>query len=180
MYVDDNTEVPRANALELVQKNWAAVGVKLNLQPVDSTLYLTKRQSNDYDFDGTPVPTDDNWDLEPVYYVPIANNSHFAPAYGQWYSTKGQSGIEPPEEFKKMLNDLQSMRVATSAADRVSYGRSIMKQHDEQTYMIGLVSPPFSPVIVKDNVKNVRNDNPQLSYYYEYEAITKPEQVYFA
>ena len=178
IYQDDNFEIPRADAFNLVRKHWAAVGVKINLRPVDSTLYGQLRMSNDYDIDGTTMPEDD-WDLEPVWYVPVASNSHTAPGYGLWYNTGGKDGIEPTEEFKRLLTNWERLRTASNDEERIAAGKEITQQHNENVYVIGLMDLPFKPVIVNAKLKNVRADEPKLSFYYGREGITKPEQLYY-
>ena len=178
IYVDDNSGIARADALQMVAKHWAAVGVKINLKPVDGTLYAQLRSTNDFDFDGTTVIEDD-WDLEPVWYIPTSSGSHSAPAYGMWYATGGKEGIAPPKEIKDLMDTWDQLRTASDDEARIAAGKKIMTQHDEKVYMIGLMKLPFVPVIVGDDVKNVRDDKPQLSFYYGREGITKTEQVSF-
>ena len=179
VYVDDNSGIARADALQMVAKHWREVGVTINLRPVDGTLYAQLRNSNDFDFDGTTVVEDD-WDLEPVWYIPTSGGSHTAPAYGTWYATNGQDGIEPPAEILTLMETWDKMRTATDDDARIAAGKEIMKQHDEKVYMIGLLKLPFVPVIVGTDVINVRDDKPQLSHYYGREGITKTEQISFS
>src|SRR5690606_12869014 len=94
-YVEDNAMVPRTDAFNMARDNLADVGIDLVLRPVDGSLYAELRGGNDFDMSGTTVAEDD-WDLEPVWYIPTAANSHSAPGYGQWYVSDGAEGIEPP------------------------------------------------------------------------------------
>ncbi|GAB3738535.1 ABC transporter substrate-binding protein [Microlunatus parietis] len=178
-YLDSNFEIPRADAFNLVRKHWAAVGVKINLRPVDDTLYLQLRVSNDFDIDGTTTPEDD-WDLEPVWFIPTSPNSHTAPGYGMWYNTSGKDGIEPSAEFKQLITNWERLRTAATDEDRIAAGQAITQQHHENVYVIGLMKLPFKPVIVNTSIKGVREDEPKLSFYYGREGITKPEQIYYA
>jgi peptide/nickel transport system substrate-binding protein len=52
-------------------------------------------------------------------------------------------------------------------------------QHDEQVYAIGLLELPFQPVIVTNDVRGVRDDEPKLSFYQGREQVTRPEQISF-
>lgn len=179
IYVDDNAGIARSDALQIVAKHWAAVGVRVNLRPVDATLYAQLRSTNDFDFDGTTVIEDD-WDLEPVWYIPTSSGSHSAPAFGMWYATNGADGIAPPEEIKQLMDLWDELRTAPDDDTRIAAGKKIMAQHDEKVYMIGLMKLPFAPVIVSKDLRNVRDDQPPLSFYYGREGITKTEQVSFA
>lgn len=177
-YVDRTVEVPTADAFTMVQSYWSEIGIQLNLRPVDNTLYSELLQANEFDIDGSTIPTDD-FDLEPVWFIPTGAYSHSAPGYGIWYATNGAEGLEPPEEMRQLIENWEALRSAETDEDRVEAGRAIVAQHDEQVYSIGLLGLPFQPVIVTDDVRGVRDDAPNLSFYYGREGITKPEQISF-
>ena len=179
MFEDSSAGIPPADAYGMVQRNWADIGVKLDLRPVDGALYGELRGSNDFDIDGTAIPTDD-FDLEPVWFIPTAANSHSAPGYGGWYASAGAEGMEPPQEIQDLMDLWDDLRTAETDEDRIAAGQAITSQHEEKLYAIGLVSLPFTPVIVANDVHNVRDDEPQLSFYQGREGVTKPEQIYFA
>ncbi|WP_147915372.1 ABC transporter substrate-binding protein [Ruania zhangjianzhongii] len=179
MYVESSAGISPADAYGMVRRNWADIGVKLDLRPVDGGLYGELRGSNDFDIDGTTIPTDD-FDLEPVWFIPTASNSHSAPGYGGWYASAGAEGMEPPQDIKDLMDRWDDLRTAETDEDRIAAGQAITSQHEEQIYAIGLVALPFTPVIVAGDLHNVRDDEPQLSYYKGREGITKPEQIYFA
>lgn len=177
-YVEDTASIPRSDAFNMVKKDLAAVGIELVLRPVDGSFYAELRGGNDFDMSGTTVTSAD-WDLEPVWYVPTAANSHSAPGYGAWYASNGKEGMEPPAEIKELMDQWDALRSASSDEDRIAAGKKIMEIHNEQTYIVGLLRTPFQPVVVKDNLVNVRDDQPVLSFYHGREGITKPEQLYF-
>lgn len=178
MFVESSAGISPADAYGMVQRNWADLGVTLDLRPVDGGLYGELRGANDFDIDGTTIPTDD-FDLEPVWFIPTAANSHSAPGYGGWYASAGAEGIEPPQEIKDLMDLWDDLRTAETDEDRIAAGQAITSQHEEKIYAIGLVGLPFTPVIVASDLHNVRDDEPQLSYYKGREGITKPEQIYF-
>jgi peptide/nickel transport system substrate-binding protein len=177
-YVEDTSKIPRTDAFNIAKADLAKIGIDLVLRPVDGALSGELRAGNDFDMSGTTV-TESDWDLEPVWYVPTAMNSHSAPGYGAWYASGGTEGIEPPAEIKELMDLWDSLKKAPTDEERIEYGKQIMGIHDEQTYIVGLLKLPFQPVIVKDNLINVRDDQPQLSFYYGREGITKPEQLFF-
>ncbi|MEE6288809.1 ABC transporter substrate-binding protein [Georgenia sp. MJ173] len=178
-YVEDNAMVPRTDAYNMVRANLAEVGIDLILRPVDGSLYGELRGGNDFDMSGTTVAEDD-WDLEPVWYIPTAPNSHSAPGYGQWYVSGGAEGMEPPAEIQELMDSWDALRGAESDEDRIAAGQEIMRQHDENTYIVGLLKLPFQPVIAADNLVNVRDDQPKFSFYYGREGVTKPELLFYA
>jgi peptide/nickel transport system substrate-binding protein len=178
LYVDSTAGISTADAFGMVQKYWAEIGIKLDLRPVDATLYTELRAANDFDVDGTTMPSDD-FDLEPVWYVPTGSNSHSAPGFGLWYATGGKEGVEPPDEIKDLLDHWDALRGAEDDDARIAAGKEIVTQHDEQVYAIGLLELPFQPVIVTNDVRGVRDDEPKLSFYQGREQVTRPEQISF-
>lgn len=178
LYVDSTVGVSTADAFTMVQKYLAEVGITLDLRPVDATLYAELRGANDFDLDGTAVPSDD-FDLEPVWYIPTGANSHSAPGFGLWYATNGAEGIEPPTDIKQLMDHWDALRGAETDEARLEAGRAIVTQHDEQVYAIGLLGLPFQPAVVTSDVRGVRDDEPKLSFYHGREGITRPEQISF-
>lgn len=178
-YVENNTFVPNTDAYNMVSKQLKEVGIDLVLRPVDGSLYAELRGGNDFEMSGTNIAEDD-WDLEPVWYIPTAANSHSAPGYGSWYTSGGTEGMEPPAEFKELMDLWDDLRSAETDEDRIAAGKQIMQIHDDETFLIGIVKLPFHPVIVADNLINVRDDKPKFSFYYGREGITKPELLYFS
>jgi peptide/nickel transport system substrate-binding protein len=179
IYTDDAQGIDKADAFNLVKKHWAAVGVKMNVRPVDSTLYAQLRASNDFDMDGTTMIEDD-WDLEPVWLIPTSSGSHSCPGYGLWYATGGKDGIKPPAEMKRLMDLWDELRTAPNDQVRITTGKKITEQHNDNVYAIGLMKLPFQPVIVSNKIIGVRSDKPKLSFYYGREGCTKPEQISFA
>lgn len=177
-YVEDTSKIPRTDAYNMVKADLAEVGINLVLRPVDGSLYGELRVGNDFDMSGTTV-TESDWDLEPVWYIPTGGNSHSAPGYGTWYASGGAEGVEPPAEIKELMDLWDALKAAETPEKRIELGKDIMSIHDEQTYIVGLLKLPFQPVVVTDNLVNVRDDQPELSFYYGREGITKPEQLFF-
>ncbi|WP_434080967.1 ABC transporter substrate-binding protein [Sanguibacter sp. Z1732] len=175
----DGAGVSIADVLSRVVRYWAEVGIDLTHQPMDNTLYTETYMSNDFDIDLSDVFKTDNWDLEPVWYVPISAGSHSCPAFGQWYESGGTDGIEPTDEFKDILATWERLIAAPSDEERIEAGRQIVQQHEDNLYVIGIIAPAFQPVIVSNDIRNVRDDEPILSYFHGRELFTKPEQLYF-
>ena len=175
----DGAGVSIADVLARVVGYWGEVGIDLTHQAMDNTLYTETYMSNEFDVDASDVMKTDNWDLEPVWYVPISAGSHSCPAYGMWYESGGSDGIEPTDDIKELLDTWESLVAAPSDEERIEAGQRIAQQHDDQLYVIGVIAPGFQPVIVDNEIRNVRDDEPMLSYFHGRELFTKPEQVYF-
>jgi len=172
--------IPMSDVLSRVVRYWEDIGIDLTHQQMDNTLYTETFTSNDYDIDASYHFKTTNWDLEPVWYVPLSTQSHSMPAYGMWYTSGGSEGIEPPDEFKEMLGHWEDLISAPTDEERIAAGHSIVQQHEDNLYVIGVIEPTFQPVIVSEEIRNIRDDEPLLSNFFAREAITKPEQAFFA
>ncbi len=176
IYVESNSQVPLSDAFHMVVQDFAAVGLKVLTKSIDNTLYGQLRSSNDFDIDGTLAPSD-FMDLESVWWIPTAGNSHTAPGYGLWYASQGETGMEPTEEMKQLMDNWDALRTATTQEGRIAAGKEIVQQHKDNVYMIGIVRPPFQPVVVTNRTHNVLPEG-LYSFATGREGITKTEQLW--
>lgn len=95
-----------------------------------------------------------HWVVDPQYYFPMSTLTYIAPLFGQYVSTFGKRGIEPPEEYMRMTNWYHDLRSEMNEARRVEFGQRIMKQWAEESYVIGICRPELL-TIVKNNFGNV-------------------------
>jgi peptide/nickel transport system substrate-binding protein len=131
-----------------------------------------------YDAVGYP-PAGYLWDIDSLWYVPTSNLTYWAPNYGTWYSNpRDKFAMRPEGEIRQtqVLYD-QLQREADDAA-RIEVGRKILALHDKNVWMIGTVKPPFSPVVVADDLANVR-ETAVASFRTHYEGATDLAQIYF-
>ncbi len=177
MFVENNTQVPRADALQMVVQDLAKVGLKVVLRPVDGTLYAQLRMANDFDLNGSNA-AGGNFEMDPVWYIPIASNGHFAPGYGEWYASGGNSGMKPTAEMMQLTEAWEQFQSGETEAVRDQAREAIRAQHDEMIYMIGIVGVPFDPVVVSQRLHNVRTDGPPLSNSFGREGFTRAEQIW--
>lgn len=171
--------IPMSDVLARVAAYWEEIGIELIHQQMENTLYSEMYQSNEYDIDASNFLKTENWDLEPVWFVPTGHQSHSMPAYGRWYATGGGEGMEPPDDVKELLGYWEDLTSAPTDEERIAAGQNIVQHHEDNLYMIGVIEPTFHPVIVHQNVRNIRDDAPLLSNFLGREAITKPEQAFF-
>lgn len=178
IYDDRDDVVPLTDALQLMIADLAKVGIKIILKPVDPGLYGQLRNGNDYDLAAVAAAPMGFLDYAQVWWVPTAATSHTAPGYGQWYATNGKAGMEPSAEMQQLMDTWDRLRTARDEETRISAGQEIMAQHDENVYLIGLIGPPFLPVVVSDKLHNVREDEPVMAFQYGREGVTTTEQLW--
>lgn len=177
MFVESSNQVPLASCFQMVINDFAKVGLKVVLKPVDGTLYTQLRVSNDFDLDGTSAPSD-HMDLEDVWWIPTSASNHFGAGFGQYYQTKGESGEKPTPEMQQLMDNWDALKTANNDEERIAAGQAIIQQHKEKVYMIGVVRPPFQPVVVTEQTKNVLPDEAPFSYATGREGLTHVEQVW--
>jgi peptide/nickel transport system substrate-binding protein len=172
------TGVNATDAYELVKGYWAEVGININIQVLDPTLWRERMYANEMDVAGYTV-AGLLWDIDPLWYVPTSESTYWAPLFGAYYaSQEGELGEEPPENIKQ-LQDLYDQLVAEpDEATRVELGQQILKIHDENVFMIGTVTAPFQPVVKNNSLVNVLEVGVH-SNRARHEEVTWFEQVSF-
>ena len=171
------TGVNASDGYELVKKYWDAVGVKTVLDIIDSPLWQERVQASDHDIAGYTV-AGLLWDIDPLWYVPTAPQTYWAPLFGIWNASQGKEGEQPPELIQKLIELQRNMVTTTDDATRLDLGRQILGMHDENVWMIGTVTTPFQPTVVNNNLGNVvaeavgswRAGHEQIAYF---------EQIYY-
>ncbi len=165
---------------ELVAADWAEVGIFANVVESERGLVEQRRQANElpvflWQNDGT-----DELYLYPYHALPVAYNTATGPAYGTWYASGGEQGMEPPEHIKKVL-DMFSEGLKATPEERVTIGQEIWKIITDEVWTMGTVgqSGAFMGVrVAKDNMGNIpdRQFNIQAG---QTPNISRPATFYF-
>jgi peptide/nickel transport system substrate-binding protein len=171
------TGVNASDAYELVVKYWEAVGVKVNVEILDSTLWGERIRAGEGDIGGYTV-AGLLWDVDPLWYVPTSQSTYWAPLFGIWYATNGESGEEPPAHLLELQETYKQLVAESDPDKRLALGQSILKHHDENVYMIGTVTAPFQPTVVNNKLVNVLEIGVH-SNRARHEEVTWFEQVSF-
>jgi peptide/nickel transport system substrate-binding protein len=171
------TGVNASDAYELVKNYWAEVGININIDVIDPTLWQERVTASEHDIAGYTV-AGLLWDIDPLWYVPTSRQCYWAPLFGINYATDGESGEAPPENLAA-LQDLYDQLVAEpDEAKRVELGNQILAVHDENVFIIGTVTAPFQPTVVSNNLVNVLEVGVH-SNRARHEEVTWFEQVSF-
>lgn len=144
-------------AYELVKGYWDSVGLRTRIDNMDVNRFYTRAKANEFDIGGYTV-AGYMWDIEPYWYVPTTNQTLWAPAYGDWYATGGEAGMEPSPEIQELLQLYEQMSATADDGRRLELGREILGAHDENVWMIGTVSAPFAPFLVNLDLINVKEE----------------------
>ncbi len=163
------------DAYELVKAYWEAVGIRMNIDVVDLTLWFERVEANDHDIAGYSAHGL-FWDVYPNWYVPTSAYSYWATLFGIWYASDGESGEEPEGQLRELQTLYDQLVAEPDEATRIELGQQILAIHDENVYIMGTISTPFQPVVVNNNLVNVLEDG-VASYPAGQENVTWLEQV---
>jgi peptide/nickel transport system substrate-binding protein len=165
---------------ELVKEDWAEIGIFANVVEQERTLVEQRRAANElqvfvWQNDGT-----DELYLYPFHALPVFDTSGVGPAFGIWYATGGEQGIEPPDNVKAVL-DLFTQGLAATPEERVTIGQEIWSIITDEVWTMGTVgqSGAFMGVrIAKNNLGNIpsRQFNIQAG---QTPAISRPATFYY-
>jgi len=138
---------------ELVRKYFEDIGIKIAIKVEDVTLWVTRTTAGENEIAGYAT-TGMHWDVDPIWYVPTARSSYWAPLYGLWYATEGKGGEEPIPEIRELQKLYDQLKEATDPVKKLNLGRSILRSHARNIWYVGLVNYPY-PIVVKNNFRNV-------------------------
>jgi peptide/nickel transport system substrate-binding protein len=167
------------DALELIKRHWAGIGVDMKVNTIERALYYTRGDSNDHDAAVWPGPGG----LDPMldardYYAQHPQGSRYAIPWTQWFASGGKDGQEPPasqKQRKKLFDD------ALATADLKKRGELMKQVFDltaEAFETIGVCLAVNSFGIAKTNLQNVPQSYPN-AWSWPNPAPALPQQFFF-
>ncbi|SDS75354.1 peptide/nickel transport system substrate-binding protein [Actinopolymorpha singaporensis] len=170
--------VPTVSILEFVKRYWAKVGIDMAIKNISSELWYASIWHGDFDLN-CYVPAGYLWDIDSLWYIPTSGLTYWAPKYGNWYSDpKGKFSMKPEGEIRQLQVLYDELVQQADDDRRLAIGREILRLHDKNVWIINTVQSAFAPVVVSDDLGNVREDA-VASYRTLYEAATDLSQLYF-
>lgn len=183
LHIFQSEEGTNAEMWELVADYWREVGLQFSVKFEDGSLSYLQVSSGNSDF-WTYTSAGLHWAIEGLWKVPLQSVSYFAPLYGLYTQTAGRKGVKPSEEHQRLLDWYQTLRSAEKDEDRIESGHKILRQWQDQCYVIGICRPPLLGIVshrfrnVPQNlVYDYRLRSPGYTaieqYYIDEEAISK-------
>jgi len=150
----DPTGVERADLFDQVATYWKEVGIDAVAKSLERSLWQQRATNNEA---GMPCYSVAEllWVINPVWYVPVRQTCYWAPAYGLWYATGGEGGLEPPDDIKEIQDWYDQLQTAPNEETRIEMGRKILARHNEEVYHIGTCHLDIYPVVVHKDMVNV-------------------------
>ncbi len=159
---------------ELLAEYFGDVGIRTDVRQISAELRGQRVSANE-------VQATLNWMPEPQWrdevkneYLPGQYWQMAGPEWGAWFTSDGESGVEPPEPIQRMyeLHSIRQRYPSRSAEDAAAM-EEIYEIHAEQLYYIWLVGDVSDPLIVPENLRNVPHGGWSL------EASHSGEQYFF-
>jgi peptide/nickel transport system substrate-binding protein len=160
---------------EMVQQNWQAVGIRMNLRSIDQVLFNEKNSRGELEF---VVWNMDNT-TEFGFY---GNPRNLLPRVMEWdryMNTDGREGTRPSAEFLeyiRLINEFQSYPIGHT--NYLRYGRELLSLSVTNVWNIGVAGLAPKPMVIKNGIQNtpVRG---VFDYDYRFWMIFKPEQWFW-
>jgi peptide/nickel transport system substrate-binding protein len=146
--------------MELVRQDWSNTGMDVILRQSDHMFRQQRCMSGEHDCTC--------WNADQIEEIAIylpwvskwnPNNSlYYAMDWWYWYYTEGKSGIEPPAIWKEQFNTMAQWYHAKNDEEYRKLGYKVWDFFTKQLVCIGTVGYAPLPVVVKNGLKNVRDD----------------------
>ena len=144
--------------IQLVVSYWNAVGVKTVFQTMNRDIYWPRACANEAQVTTWTESRAIDPMVDPIWVFPFDERAWMAPAFGTWYKTGGEKGIEPTEEFKKAMALYDKFKTTVKPEEQMTIAKELIKWHAENVHVIGTVGLLPNVVVVKNNFKNVPQD----------------------
>jgi peptide/nickel transport system substrate-binding protein len=128
------------DTLELIKKQWAAVGIDLGINTMERSLYYERAQNSDYDIGTYAVPGGLNPTLDPRALVAIHTlDSRQSIPWVRWYASGGKTGEEPSEGMKQRMRLWDQWKQASDPAVADKLFRQILDLAADGFEVVGTV-----------------------------------------
>ncbi|EJL6337327.1 ABC transporter substrate-binding protein [Vibrio cholerae] len=151
-----------ADSLELVKKQWKAVGVYLDIRVLEINHVTNLRLTNDFDM--IPIIGDGGVGIidDARHYMPFSPESTWGLGYYLWVSEPtNEFAVEPPAHVKRQLELWKKLTQTSSQDEQNGYMKEIIQIAKDNFYVIGTVESMPAGVVVNNKLHNVPENMPQ-------------------
>jgi ABC-type dipeptide/oligopeptide/nickel transport system permease component/ABC-type transport system substrate-binding protein len=163
----DFTAFTGGGPAQFIVDDWAEVGVRVIQREQARTLFYTRKDAADFDFNVWSSESDNVPLLESRYFVPPNTEAFYATRWGRWYMHGGfyndpkvatfKNAEAPPKDHPMYrAYVLYEEALKTPELDKqVELFRQIADIAAENLWTIGIAEAPPQPVVVKKDMRNV-------------------------
>ena len=174
-------DVPNAflelvDGAELVKEYWDNVGIKTAVKSEKFEQFVLRTRASDAQVAAFQI-NNIGWVSDPRSYVPVSQDAYWGTQYGQWYLSKGKSGLEPPQDIAKLVDFYQQISNTLDMGERARLEEALFKYHTEKVIMIPVVGLIPNLAVVKENFRNL----PEIafnSWPLRFPGYLNPEQFF--
>ena len=143
-----------ADALELIEKDWRAVGIDMQYRTVDGGLLDERMNANQHDgnlwWSGAGLQ---DILLENFNHVP-QDSSTWAKGWGMWLSGDEVNGVEPPDYALEQVALMEQLRAEPDPEVQNDLMRQVLQISKEQFYNMGISVSADEYGIVTNRMQN--------------------------
>ncbi len=154
------------DVVEQVVGYWREVGIDAQVNVIERTLLYERKEANQQD--ASIWGGDGGLDviLEPRWYFPYSNETHFAEAWQYWFNNPEDPRAEEPVEAAQRQMDLYNELKATADPDRQNeLMNEILQIAADEFWAMGISLPAPGYAIKKNNFFNVPASMPNAWLY---------------
>lgn len=149
----------RADEVTLVETYWENIGLNINQELVERSLYTERVGNGDVDIGVWGADRNSVVMADVSRYTGEQADGPWAPLYGAWWANQPRASEEPPADhpIREIWRLWEAARAEPDEATRNDLFTQMLNIHKEHPYMIGTVGENPQPVIVANNVGNVQD-----------------------
>jgi peptide/nickel transport system substrate-binding protein len=167
------------DALELVKRHWADIGIDIKVNTIERALYFTRGDNNDHDAAVWQGPGGLDPMLDPRdFFAQHTQGSRYAIPWAQWYVSGGKDGQEPPESQKQRMKLFDQARATADLGKRGEIMKQLFDLSAEAFETIGICLAVNAFGICKTNLQNVPAKCPS-SWSWPNPGPSLPQQFFF-
>jgi peptide/nickel transport system substrate-binding protein len=156
-------------AAGLMKNMLAKVGVRMNVNGIDRTLFSERVSSDVNETDATVWGGDGGLAVEivePRWYFPFSSQSFWATPWAAWFATNKSEGVEPIPRIKEQMELYWELLETPDEAARKKLFNEILAIAKEEFWAIGTASAANPYLVVSNRLKNVIGGVPSTAVYY--------------
>ncbi len=166
------------DVIEQVVGYWQAVGIDARTNVIERDLLYQRKAANQQDASVWGGDGGLEVILEPRWYFPFSNESHFAEAWQYWYNNpEDERAEEPAPAAKRQMELYDQLKATANPEEQNALMAEILQIAADEFWAMGITLPPPGYGIQKNNFFNVPQSYPN-AWLYPHPAPTNPFQYY--
>jgi peptide/nickel transport system substrate-binding protein len=144
-------------SLQLVQKHWQAVGIGVELDVVERSLFRTRNRGNQ-----VAIAADDveggksDFLLDASAFVPESDETYLGIQWFNWLTgARGDNAQEPPDDVKRAYSAFLRARATVDESARATAIKEMLEIAADRFEVIGIAMPSDEYAIVSKRMRNV-------------------------